>query len=167
LEALRSWAASLAVSALAGGILWLLSPKGSVQKALRAIIGVFLLCAFLAPLFSQEKFALDWIAPAAGAASANPVLEQTLLEQQRQAVEQALRRQVSDTLAAKGVLGAEISVRTDILEDGSIQIAALRVMLPRGGQTQAEPDTLRAAICASIGAEFPIEVVQAKEESTA
>ncbi len=143
METLRSWATCVALSALAGGILWLLSPKGSVQKALQAVVAVFLLCAFLSPLFHREGAVLEWFAPEIEEIPDNPQLAQTLLEQQRRAVEEALKKQCGDILVARGIEGAEISVQTDILDDGSIEIVSVQVKLPGG---VANIDALRTAL---------------------
>ncbi|MDR3314740.1 MAG: hypothetical protein LBS96_09870 [Oscillospiraceae bacterium] len=152
LEALRTWAICVAISALAAGILWLLTPKGSVQKALQALIAVFLLCAFLSPLFTQSETTLAWVAPEPQNAPASPELEKTLREQQRRAVEQALTQQAQNVLADRGIEGAEILVQTDILEDGSIEIVTVQAMLPAG---DVNPETIRAALRDATG--LPLE----------
>lgn len=153
----------MALSALAGGLVWLLSPKGSVQKALQAVVAVFLLCAFLSPFLGRAGIALEWAAPEALETPVNPELERTLLEQQRQAVEEALRKQIWGLLAAREIEGAEIFVRTDILDNASIEIVAVQAVLPElPGGSGANIEALRAALREAVGIDVEVRVGQAK-----
>jgi hypothetical protein len=161
LEALRNWAICVALSALAGGVIWLLSPKGAVQKALQAVVAVFLLCAFLSPLFTQSEITLEWIAPEPQNAPVSPALEKTLLEQQRLAVEQALEAQLRQTLEGRGITEAKFLIQTDILDDGSIEIVAVQAVLPAGSKNS---EALQTALREATGLEVEIQVGQAKEK---
>lgn len=50
MDALKSWAVSVIISAVAGTVISLLMPKGSMEKTMRAVIGVFMVSAVCLPL---------------------------------------------------------------------------------------------------------------------
>ncbi|MDR2687196.1 MAG: hypothetical protein LBB75_05540 [Oscillospiraceae bacterium] len=153
MEQLRTWALSVAMAALAGGLVWLLAPKGSVQKALRTLIGVFLLCAFLSPFFTRADIALDWILPETQSAPVLPALEDTLARQLKTAVEEEIGGRIDAVLNERAITG-QISLDTSIWPDGSIEIVTARVLVPPGTDTRG----LAAALKAQAGLDVEIVV---------
>ena len=49
-EAFKQWAFSLIISGIAGTLVSLLSPRGNMEKALRTVIGIFIVSALCSPL---------------------------------------------------------------------------------------------------------------------
>jgi hypothetical protein len=135
MQTLRDWALTVALSALAGGIVWLLTPRGSVQKAVRTVVAVFLLCAFLSPVFTHAGKPLDWVLPQA--VDEVPTIlgfDETISKQMQAAVEAELCRRIEQVLEAHGLdLGkTKIIVLTHILSDGSIEIVTAKAAVPVG-----------------------------------
>jgi hypothetical protein len=151
MEQLRTWALSVAMAALAGGVVWLLAPKGSVQKALRTLIAVFLLCAFLSPFFTRGGIRLDWILPERQDTPVTPALEDTVARQLKTAVEEEIGGRMQAVLDTRGVAG-QIILDTSIWPDGSIEIVTARVLVPPGTDTRG----LAAALGAQAGLEVEI-----------
>ena len=149
MQTLRTWALSIAMAALAGGLVWLLAPKGGVQKALRTLVAVFLLCAFLSPFFMRGGVNLDWILPEIQETPVTPALEDTVARQLKTAVEEELAKRIHGVLGARGVAG-QISLDTSILPDGSIEIVTARVLLPPGADARG--------LAAAIKAETELDV---------
>lgn len=54
MDAIKSWAVSVIISALAGTVVSLLMPKGSMEKTMRAVIGVFMVSAVCLPLAQSD-----------------------------------------------------------------------------------------------------------------
>lgn len=134
METIRTWALTVALSALAGGIVWLLAPKGSVQKAVRTVVAVFLLCAFLSPLFARRGMAFEWLLPEEAAAPTIAGFDEAVSRQLQKAVEEEISKRILDVLEGRKISG-QILIRTDILPDGGINIATAKVTLPRGTNT--------------------------------
>ncbi|MCL1952869.1 MAG: hypothetical protein FWF60_08590 [Oscillospiraceae bacterium] len=151
MEQLRTWALSVAMAALAGGVVWLLAPKGSVQKALRTLIAVFLLCAFLTPFFTRADINLDWILPDTRRSPETPALEDTVARQLKTAVEEEIAKRINAVLSGRGAAG-QISLDTSILPDGSIEIVTARVAVLPGTDTRG----LAAAIKAQAGLDVQV-----------
>ena len=159
MSSLRAWALSLAMAALAGGLVWLLAPKGSVQKALRALIAVFLLCAFLSPFFARGGIHLDWVLPDMQAAPVTPALEDTVSRQLKTAVEEEIAKRMQAVLEERGLAG-QISLDTSIWADGSIEIVTARVLVPPGTDTRG----LAAAIKTQAGLDVEVLTGEQKNE---
>ena len=160
MEAIRTWALTVALAALAGGIVWLLAPKGTVQKAVRTVVAVFMLCAFLSPLVSLRGLDFTWLLPEEAAMPTIPGLDEALSRQLQTAVEEELNRRISAVLEAREIqiLPGQILIRTDILPDGGINIATAKVILekavtPPGLKTAGLAQALRDA----VGFEVEIE----------
>ena len=151
MEGLRNWALTVALAALAGGIVRLVTPRGGVQKAVRTVVAVFLLSAFLSPLWSGRGFSIDWIMPEMAEAPTIPGLDDTVSKQVQAAVEDELRARIGRVLALREVDG-QILIETDILSDGSIDIVSAKVICARGTGISG----LAAAIEADTGLEVEI-----------
>ena len=134
MEALRTWALTVAIAALAGGIVRLLTPKGSVEKAVRCVVAVFLLSAFLSPMFSRGGVSLDWVFPELVEPPVISALELELMRQVQTAVEAELHGRMERVLVGRNLEG-QILLSTDILSDGSIEIVTARLVLPPGSGT--------------------------------
>jgi len=145
METLRSWALTVALSALAGGIVWLLAPKGSVQKAVRTVVAVFLLGAFLSPLLGRAGNPIDWEWPGEPPTLAG--LDEAVSRQLQAAVEQEIKGRMAGVLEARGIdfQPGQILLETDILPEGSINIAAAGVTVPKGADTAGLKEELGAA----------------------
>jgi len=158
MEQLRTWALSVAMAALAGGLMWLLAPKGSVQKALRALIAVFLLCAFLSPFFMRGGINLDWILPDIQSTPVTPALEDTVSRQLKTAVEEEIAGRIQAVLGERSLAG-QISLDTSIWPDGSIEIVKAQVLVPPGTDTRG----LAAALKAQAG--LDVEIVTGEQSN--
>jgi len=143
MEVLRNWALTIAIAALAGGIVRLLTPKGSVEKAVRTVVAVFLLSAFLSPLFSRGGMNFDWVLPELHEPPAISALEMEVMRQVQTAVEAELRERMERVLRNRDLAG-EILLHTDILSDGSIEIVTAQVVLPPGSGTSGLAAQLHA-----------------------
>ncbi|MDR2753732.1 MAG: hypothetical protein LBB50_05440 [Oscillospiraceae bacterium] len=153
MEFLRNWALTVALSALAGGVVWLLAPKGSVQKAVRTVVAVFLLCAFLSPLFWRREVSPDWIWPEVEIDCS--AMEEAVTRQLQAAVETELERRMQAVMDERKITG-QIRLETDILSDGSIEIVTAEVIVPRGANT--------AGLAAALGAATELDVKIAQED---
>jgi len=152
MEVLRTWALTVALAALAGGIVRLLAPKGAVEKSVRVVVAVFLLSAFLSPIVTRGGASLDWVLPQLQAPPANHALQREMAQQMQRAIEIELRNRMRHVLDSRGLDG-QIYLSTSILSDGSIDIVLARVEIPHGGNTTG----LAAALRHETG--FEVEII--------
>jgi len=152
MEVFRTWALSIALAALAGGIVRLLAPKGAVEKSVRVVVAVFLLSAFLSPIITHGGASLDWVLPQLQAPPVNHALQQEMARQLQSAIEVELRNGMRTVLDTRGLDG-QIYLSTSILSDGSIDIVLARVEIPHASNTTG----LAAALRHEVG--FDVEIV--------
>lgn len=123
MEAFRSWGICVTVCILAAAVIRLLFPNVEKEKSVRVLISTFLLCAVLSPFISGDGPAMEL--PELDVDSAAEQLDQINAQINRSLESQAQSRLIDLTaqvLAEAGVTDAEIEVKTDILDDGHIQI---------------------------------------------
>ncbi|MDR2647313.1 MAG: stage III sporulation protein AF [Oscillospiraceae bacterium] len=161
MDGLRAWALTVALSALAGGIVWMLAPKGSVQKALRTVTAVFVLCSFLSPFFAGEDLPLQWIAPEISQSPALPSLDDTIQAQLQDAVKTELTNQLQAILKENHADGAEILITTAILSDSSISIEQVVILLQKNHASKA--DSLKKSIKSQTGLDAEITAKEATQ----
>lgn len=58
MDFIKEWTLCVAVAAVAGGIVLILSPKGSVEKAVKTAVSLVILCIMLTPFTSGLKLEL-------------------------------------------------------------------------------------------------------------
>jgi hypothetical protein len=162
LELFRNWTLQLAIAALCGGLVWLLAPKGSVQKALRTATAIFFLSAFLQPFLHSSDWAAAWEDGARGGTRETaPALENTLNAQRAAAAKDGITRELAAVLDTLEIKDAKIVAETDILEDGSINIKTVDVLIA------ADQMHLQAKIHEAARTRLGFEIkVSEKEEKT-
>lgn len=144
-EFLQNWALKIALAALCGGLVWLLSPNGAVQKALRTLAAVFILTAFLQPFFSKPDFLSEFDNVSETQTAPNiPELGTAVQEQLRTTVENQIKEQLKSILARYEIKSGQILVETDILSDNSINIGTVAVQIPKSAAGQATQITAAA-----------------------
>ena len=109
MEALRQWAISLIICGIGATIISLLSPRGTMEKTLRAVIGIFIVSTVCMPL-AKLKNAED-ILPAFSFES-ETYLSENLEEQMLDVCRETVGKVIDDT--AKELNIAEYDVDADM-----------------------------------------------------
>lgn len=123
MEAIQSWGICIVVCVLAAAVVQLLFPNMEKEKSVRVLISVFLLSAVLSPFLSGSGLKLDL--PELDQASVAEQLEEINRRVDRSIEEQArarLEAAAAEILSEYQITVADITVETDILDDGHIQI---------------------------------------------
>lgn len=135
MDFLRQWAVSLIVSAAAVTIVFILIPRGSVDKTVKAVASIFVISVIFTP-FARIKIDLPTVEAAADYDDeVYYELNDSLLEACRNAVETALEEKASEMNVAL----EEVYINADINTDGCIIIhnISVAVRLPDGCDLQA------------------------------
>lgn len=134
-EAFKQWAFSLIISGIAGTLVSLLSPRGNMEKALRTVIGIFIISALCSPLVTLGS---DAELPSFSIEE-NAMVQADELGKQ---MEESCRKTIG--IAAKEVateLGiTEYNVNADLYIDDKfcIIIQKIRIVLPSENKEIAE-----------------------------
>ena len=148
METLRHWALTVAVSAVAGAIINMLSPKGSLGKSVRTAVSLFMLIAMLAPFVGETDFS-DFLSFSEAEYSENDISD-TVKNEIKASVEAEIRKILSDC----GIKSADVSI--DITVDkGTVTVGGIEI------EADGSAESMKAAekrIKDEIGADVSIGV---------
>lgn len=153
-DTLKQWAVSLIICAIGGTVISLLSPRGSMEKTLRAVIGIFVVSAICTPLLKFGKTELRLPAFAADAAEIC-VEADNLLEQTEKACKETVGRVVSDVMASAKIDGYEVETNVDIDENYCIIIQSIYVTLD--SENSGSAAGIKAELQKRLG--VPVEII--------
>ncbi len=60
MEALKQWIVCIIFCSLAGTVVSVLSPKGATERAMKTVVAVFLICAFISPFLGGTEIDTDF-----------------------------------------------------------------------------------------------------------
>ncbi len=152
MDALRQWAICLIVAAFAGAFVTVISPRGSMDKTVRAVAGVFVVAALCSPLaeiknfdfsFAEDEISYD-------EESFLPKAEDKLAEIYADAVAQRVKELTAETGTQTESVDAEVSVD----ENGCIIIHKISVGISEHGSA-AE---LEKKLSEKLGVPVTVEV---------
>ncbi|MBR2869568.1 MAG: stage III sporulation protein AF [Clostridia bacterium] len=125
---LRQWAVSLIISGMAGAVISLLSPRGTMEKTLRAVIGIFMVSAVCSPLTDilKEDVLLSLPATEHVTVEADNSLNEYMLDSLNNTVEGT----VKSAAATLGIADCEIGTDAYIDEYSCIIIRNIHITIP-------------------------------------
>ena len=56
MEAIRDWILSICIAAVAASIVKIIAPSGGIQRTMKVISAVFMLCIIISPLIGEVSF---------------------------------------------------------------------------------------------------------------
>lgn len=92
MDAFREWALCLIISAVAGGVVCAVSPRGATDKTVRTVIGIFIVVTVCTPLARLAKADFEYtFAASYNGEDSGEKLNELILENCKTAVENALK----------------------------------------------------------------------------
>lgn len=120
METVKQWALTVAVAAVVGAIVNMLSPKGSLGKSVRTAVSLFMLIAMLSPFVREVDFS-DFLSLSSAQYSENDISE-TVKEEMKASVEARIHK----ILSACGINSADVSI--DITVDkGTVTVGRIEI----------------------------------------
>ncbi|MCL2487954.1 MAG: hypothetical protein FWE80_04655 [Oscillospiraceae bacterium] len=129
MDAIRAWAATLCLSAIACSLIQLLTPKEGSGKIMRLLIAAFFLCAVLSPLAAFHL--IDFTFPITADYDRSEQLEIRLQEQIEKQLQPALLKTVNEALINYHFSAKKAGAKMDRSEDGGIYISHIEVYLDK------------------------------------
>lgn len=126
-DAFKQWAVSLIICALGGALISLLSPRGSMEKTLRAVIGIFVVSAICTPLLKLKKS--DVFLPAFVAEAAPEIDTDKLDSQIKNACKNTIGKAIDDIMNTIGIKNYEVETVVDMDEGGCIIIQRIQIKI--------------------------------------
>lgn len=128
MSGISQWILAVCIAAVAGGVLRMLLPPGSMARTMRWVICVFTISCLLLPLLQSDSWEIDWsmekLESEPPAALSDAVQEQTALLAERRLMEQAKR-----SVEACGTKMAKFRLITDSDGESGIHITQVEVVL--------------------------------------
>lgn len=124
-DAFRQWATGLIICALGGTVISLLSPRGSMEKTLRAVIGIFVVSAVCTPLVKLKK--ADSFLPVFTAQTLPAVEAENLREQIEEACKSTAGKVIDEVMKSVEIGDYEAAVNVHMDENGCIIIQDIQV----------------------------------------
>lgn len=126
METIHSWALGLCAAAIIGSAAAVLTPSGSLEKSMKTIISVFLICAVILPFF-KEKSAIN------NDLSKNfaecDEIEESVGKEVREQTESLLKSTVFDILERKGISCKDIVIQIETA-DNTVNVKSVTVIAP-------------------------------------
>lgn len=160
MEQIKIWAFSICLASVCGAILNMLAPEGNFLKTFKCIISIFFLCVVIAPIFktelpdfsSQEKIFSEENIETYEENGVDKITEEVFEEQ--------IESETEKILSEKELAFEDISVKVNILEDGSIDINKFTITFYQN----VNFDSLKEELRQKIGIE-PKIVVSGENEN--
>lgn len=132
MEAIRQWALCITLSAIAGAVIYILSPKGATEKAVKTVVSLFIITAILSPFISGKGIKLNLKLSQTPSYSVNAnQLQEKINEQLKSRAEEEIEKKIETILKKSGIEGGQIAISTDIDKEGSISIKETRLIIPK------------------------------------
>lgn len=154
MESVKTWAFSVCCASIAGGIMDILLPEGSLQKTYKTVFCVFVLCVILAPLSEIGSFDIDVFKNELEDIENEEYSENAFNENSEKYIEDEIVNSVKEVLKEEGVNAEDIFVKVNILNDGSINIIKFTLTFNEMGNA----DLLEEKIYEKIGVRPEIQI---------
>lgn len=127
MDAFRQWILCIIFAAAAGTFACAVSPRGSTDKTVRAVVGIFVVSAICAPLssFDFEEIILPAFADSYNAETENEEIDDYIIYACKSAVESEIMQSASDFGIAVESIAADVGIDDDkciIIHDIQIKI---------------------------------------------
>lgn len=121
MEALRDWILSICVAAVAASLVKIIAPSGGIQRTMKIISAVFMLCIIISPLIGKVSFdfgkELDRIQITSSSEFSESIEEQTDIYTKAQ-----LKNLMEAYLQKEGIERAHISIIMERDENSQISV---------------------------------------------
>ncbi len=135
METLRQWAVSLIISGIAGAVISLISPRGTMEKTLRTVIGIFMVSAVCSPLTGiLEEDGISLPASEQITAKADSGLEDYIYD----TFDDTLEETVETAAETLGIEGFDVIKDVYIDEYNCIIIRDIHITIPSECSDRAE-----------------------------
>lgn len=132
MEELKKWALGVCAAAIFSSVIYALVPKGNMQKIMRCVTALAVICALVFP-FASALMKTNFSASSPDTEALTPSeLNNEVNYRLTAAYAQQIQDGVQEILASYGYLDCEIDLLTDIDEQGGIFIKKANIILPGG-----------------------------------
>lgn len=147
-ETFSSWAAGICAAAVISAAVTALIPSGNLEKSVKTVVSVFLICSLVMP-FVKGNVAIN------GDISKNieeyEETENALLDEAQRQTEEFMKNSVVEILSENGIICEDVIIQSD-MKDGELSIVSVTVVSP-----SADAQTVKNIVKSQLGAEVTVE----------
>ena len=147
-ETFSSWASGICAAAVISAAVTALIPSGNLEKSVKTVISVFLICSLVMP-FVKGNIAIN------GDISKNieeyEGAENALLDEAQRQTEGFMKNSVVEILSENGITCEDVIIQSD-MKDGELSIVSVTVVSP-----SADAQTVKDIVKSQLGAEVTVE----------
>lgn len=148
MDAVRSWAMSVCLAALAAGIAGMLAPKGNLEKLYKFAITLFFLCSVLLPLFGLRHVRLPTL-HVSSADAQTTAFSQAVAAQSLQQVRDSVANVARAACQKQGVTPFSVDVVVQQDRNGAYDPQSIAISLnPGDAEKQAD---VASAVQSTLG----------------
>lgn len=145
---IHSWAVGMCVAAVISAVVTGLIPSGSLEKSVKTVVAVFLLCAMILPFFKEKSSNINYLSKKFDKSyEAEEALSQEVCRQ----TEQYMKNTVEKILQKNGITCADVIIHIEA-KDESVNVDGITVKSP-----DAQAETVKKIIKEELGVEAMIE----------
>lgn len=160
MDSMRSWALAICFACVLGSILSMVFPDGSSKKLLNMIVSMMILCVIFKPVSSLGKFMMKLDESVFEVSQyENSELNNEMASNAQNIYASYLRENLQQALDENNISYENITINMDTLEDYSISIGQVEVVVKNEDVGQAEK--IKSVLKDYVGADTPIAVIAA------
>lgn len=127
MDSIKQWALGITVSAVIGGIVLVLTPRGSTEKSVRTAVALVLLCAMLTPFMSGVDFTEIF----SGIEKSDKIDTAHIESQITQQTEAAVKEKITEILKENGILSARVNIDISMSDNRELMIEKAEISADR------------------------------------
>ena len=148
MQAVKEWAVGMCAAAIAGAVVKVLTPSGSLEKSVKTVVAVFLLCAMILPFCGSKTASQRYISTNF---DETELTEQALNNEISRQTAQYLKNSIEKILDKNGISYGDVVIDME-LKDETVSIGKITVINP-----DTDAQTVRTIIRNELGAEVSVE----------
>ena len=130
MDALKSWAVSLIAAAVAGTFAMIVSPRGSMDKTIRAVIGIFVVAAIFSPLTELKNDGKNFFEKEAFAFEEEKEADENLNEYLLSACKNAVNSEIKKAADELNIPSHQSEIEAYVDDENCIIIQSITIQIP-------------------------------------
>lgn len=156
MDALKSWAVSVIAAAVAGTFAMIVSPRGSMDKTIRAVVGIFVVAAIFSPLTELKKDGNSFFEKEAFAFEEENKADEKLGDYLLTACKNAVNSEIEKAADELNIPDFQSEINAYVDDENCIIIQSITIYIPAEHIDKAEKLSDRAS--ERIGAPVTVNV---------
>lgn len=148
MDVIHSWAVGMCAAAVIGAVATALIPSGSLEKSVKTVVSVFLLCALVLPFFKENLASQRYISTNFDEANE---INQSISDEVGRQTEKYLKFSIEEILQKNGISCDDVIIEMEV-KDESVSVSGVIIKNP-----SADASTVKNIIKQELGVEATVE----------